>query len=355
MTRTEETFGRRRRVRRRGARAFSGPAARRVVRAAAETDRPPHHRRRRRRRRASACSARRPTCRPAKRRGSRGSPRSRRPGRRTGAKLLSSFVVGQRRRRRSIFENRRSARRGARSRGPERFREAEREPGERAERAERVRSDDGRREGERGLEREKNESSRSKPSVAKTRVENLGWRLALTAMATDPAAFQKNGAVLFFDDELVVVWGSSTPSRERTCSCSRGTPGSPRARRRCGPRTRLSCGAWRAWEKRTRGPWRRRRRRRRCCKRRRRLVRFRCGFSVRPRCARRMHVVSGDLRGVGMKTRRHWNSFATSFFKEAEETARDLEPSASSAGGAPSPREAPLPPPPPPLARPPSP
>ena len=26
-----------------------------------------------------------------------------------------------------------------------------------------------------------------------------------------------------------------------------------------------------------------------------------------------------------MKTRRHWNSFATSFFKEAEETARDLE------------------------------
>jgi len=47
-----------------------------------------------------------------------------------------------------------------------------------------------------------------------------------------------------------------------------------------------------------------------------------------------MHVVSGDLRGVGMKTRRHWNSFATSFFKEAEETARDLERAeAESAGG----------------------
>ena len=54
--------------------------------------------------------------------------------------------------------------------------------------------------------------------------------------------------------------------------------------------------------------------------------RFRCGFHASPSMrTAHMHVVSGDLRGVGMKTRRHWNSFATSFFKEAEETARDLE------------------------------
>jgi aprataxin len=54
--------------------------------------------------------------------------------------------------------------------------------------------------------------------------------------------------------------------------------------------------------------------------------RFRCGFHASPSMrTAHMHVVSLDLRGSGMKTRRHWNSFATSFFKEAEETAIFLE------------------------------
>jgi aprataxin len=38
-----------------------------------------------------------------------------------------------------------------------------------------------------------------------------------------------------------------------------------------------------------------------------------------------LHVLSSDLRGSGMKTRRHWNSFATGFFKSANEACEVLE------------------------------
>ena len=37
-----------------------------------------------------------------------------------------------------------------------------------------------------------------------------------------------------------------------------------------------------------------------------------------------MHAVSQDLRGSCMKTRRHWNAFATDFFRDASEALREL-------------------------------
>ena len=174
-----------------------------------------------------------------------------------------------------------------------------------------------------------------KPSVAKTRVENLGWRLALTAMATDPAAFRKNGAVLFFDDELVVARDAYPKSRTHLLVLARDTrlAEGPKAMRstdaalvrrmaRVGEAHARTLAAEAASAADSRNDDAER-------------FRFRCGFHASPSMrTAHMHVVSGDLRGVGMKTRRHWNSFATSFFKEAEETARDLERAeAESAGG----------------------
>ena len=174
-----------------------------------------------------------------------------------------------------------------------------------------------------------------KPSVAKTRVENLGWRLALTAMATDPAAFQKNGAVLFFDDELVVARDAYPKSRTHLLVLARDTrlAEGPKAMRstdaalvrrmaRVGEAHARTLAAEAASAADSRNDDAER-------------FRFRCGFHASPSMrTAHMHVVSGDLRGVGMKTRRHWNSFVTSFFKEAEETARDLERAeAESAGG----------------------
>ena len=44
----------------------------------------------------------------------------------------------------------------------------------------------------------------------------------------------------------------------------------------------------------------------------------------RPMPTLHMHLVSSDLRGSGMKTRRHWNTFATDFFKEADDVVAAL-------------------------------
>jgi aprataxin len=171
------------------------------------------------------------------------------------------------------------------------------------------------------------------PSVSKTAAVNRGgWRDALSAMAADPAAFQKRGAVLFFDDELVVARDAYPKSRTHLLVLARDTrlTEGPKAMRstdaalvrrmaRVGeahartlaasspPRESAAAAADADDDDAER-------------------FRFRCGFHASPSMrTAHMHVVSGDLRGVGMKTRRHWNSFATSFFKEAEETARDLE------------------------------
>jgi len=47
---------------------------------------------------------------------------------------------------------------------------------------------------------------------------------------------------------------------------------------------------------------------------------FKLGFHAKPSMpCLHLHVISQDLRGVGMKTRRHWSSFATGFFKLARE------------------------------------
>jgi len=52
---------------------------------------------------------------------------------------------------------------------------------------------------------------------------------------------------------------------------------------------------------------------------------FRSGFHAKPSMPQlHLHVISQDLRGSGMKTRRHWNTFATDFFKDAEDVAAVL-------------------------------
>ena len=156
------------------------------------------------------------------------------------------------------------------------------------------------------------------------------WRDALSAMAADPATHAGgSGAVVFFDDELVVAKDAYPKSRTHLLVLARDT------RLAEGPKALRSSDA----------PLVRRMMRAglECA---RKLVqkqknasetaeddfddfvgkRFRCGFHASPSMrTAHMHVVSLDLRGSGMKTRRHWNSFATSFFKEAEETAIRLE------------------------------
>ena len=153
------------------------------------------------------------------------------------------------------------------------------------------------------------------------------WRDALSAMAADPATHAGgSGAVVFFDDELVVAKDAYPKSRTHLLVLARDT------RLAEGPKALRSSDA----------PLLRRMMRAglECA---RKLVgnasetaeddfddfvgkRFRCGFHASPSMrTAHMHVVSLDLRGSGMKTRRHWNSFATSFFKEAEETAIRLE------------------------------
>ena len=52
---------------------------------------------------------------------------------------------------------------------------------------------------------------------------------------------------------------------------------------------------------------------------------LRAGFHAKPSMPTlHMHLVSSDLRGSGMKTRRHWNTFATDFFKEADDVVAAL-------------------------------
>jgi aprataxin len=54
-----------------------------------------------------------------------------------------------------------------------------------------------------------------------------------------------------------------------------------------------------------------------------RVVRF--GFHAKPSMPQlHMHAVSQDLRGSSMKTRRHWNTFATDFFRDASEVLDEL-------------------------------
>jgi len=161
-------------------------------------------------------------------------------------------------------------------------------------------------------------------SASKPKPEKGGgsWRDALSAMAADPATHAERGAVVFFDDELVVAKDAYPKSRTHLLVLARDTrfAEGPKALRssdaslvRRMMRAGLECAS--------------------------KLVgnssetaevdfenQFRCGFHASPSMrTAHMHVVSLDLRGSGMKTRRHWNSFATSFFKEAEETAIFLE------------------------------
>jgi aprataxin len=170
------------------------------------------------------------------------------------------------------------------------------------------------------------------PSVSKTAAVNRGgWRDALSAMAADPAAFQKRGAVLFFDDELVVARDAYPKSRTHLLVLARDTrltegPKAMRSTDAALVRRMARVGEAHARTLAASSPPRESAAAAAADDDDAERFRFRCGFHASPSMrTAHMHVVSGDLRGVGMKTRRHWNSFATSFFKEAEETARDLE------------------------------
>ena len=172
---------------------------------------------------------------------------------------------------------------------------------------------------------------RGSPAVARPALGGGGFRRdALSAMAADPAAFQTRGAVLFFDDELVVARDAYPKSETHVLVLARDprlAPGPVAMRSTDAPLVRrmmragverartLAASASAGDEKDADASDEKDER-----------FRFRCGFHAAPSMrTAHMHVVSGDLRGSGMKTRRHWNSFATSFFREAEETARDLE------------------------------
>jgi len=53
---------------------------------------------------------------------------------------------------------------------------------------------------------------------------------------------------------------------------------------------------------------------------------FWCGFHAKPTMMQlHMHVISDDLRGSGMKTAKHWNSYTTSFFISLTKVIGDLE------------------------------
>ena len=51
---------------------------------------------------------------------------------------------------------------------------------------------------------------------------------------------------------------------------------------------------------------------------------LRAGFHAKPSMPTLHILVSSDLRGSGMKTRRHWNTFATDFFREADDVVAAL-------------------------------
>lgn len=52
---------------------------------------------------------------------------------------------------------------------------------------------------------------------------------------------------------------------------------------------------------------------------------FRFGFHAVPSMAQlHLHVITQDLVGSGMKNRRHWNSFATDFFRDVDDVIKEL-------------------------------
>lgn len=56
------------------------------------------------------------------------------------------------------------------------------------------------------------------------------------------------------------------------------------------------------------------------------LLRFRCGYHAVPSMIRlHMHVISQDFESRWLKTKKHWNSFTSEFFIDAEEILRILE------------------------------
>lgn len=55
---------------------------------------------------------------------------------------------------------------------------------------------------------------------------------------------------------------------------------------------------------------------------------FRMGFHARPSMLHlHLHLISQDFDSVGLKTKRHWNSFTTKFFLPVEDVIRELKES----------------------------
>ena len=140
------------------------------------------------------------------------------------------------------------------------------------------------------------------------------WARGLVDVAADPAG--KDG-VLWFDETLVVLTDKYPKARTHVLVLARDTtlatgPSALRARHAELVERMATAGRKIAAEKAAEAnggeP-----------------IALRAGFHAKPSMPTlHMHLVSSDLRGSGMKTRRHWNSFATDFFKEADDVVTAL-------------------------------
>ena len=160
----------------------------------------------------------------------------------------------------------------------------------------------------------------AKSSVAKPSEGKPGppapapWARGLVDVAADPAG--KDG-VLWFDETLVVLTDKYPKARTHVLVLARDTtlatgPSALRARHAELVERMATAGRKIAAEKAAEAnggeP-----------------IALRAGFHAKPSMPTlHMHLVSSDLRGSGMKTRRHWNSFATDFFKEADDVVTAL-------------------------------
>jgi len=153
----------------------------------------------------------------------------------------------------------------------------------------------------------------------------FSWSSALSELAAAPQTAWSRDVVLFHDEELVVAKDAYPKSETHLLVLARDArfaEGPSTLRARDAPLVRRMVEVGLRFAERQSGP----------------LrgdpgasspateTRFMTGFHAAPSMrALHLHVVSRDLRGSGMRTRRHWNSFTTGFFKDGLETAAALE------------------------------
>ena len=156
--------------------------------------------------------------------------------------------------------------------------------------------------------------SAAKSSVAKPNPPAAPWARGLVDIAADPGG--KEG-VAWFDETLVVLTDKYPKARTHYLVLARDTslaagPSALRAQHAELVEGMATVGRRIAAEKAAKvngGE----------------TIALRAGFHAKPSMPTlHMHLVSSDLRGSGMKTRRHWNTFATDFFKEADDVVAAL-------------------------------